>query len=380
MISNLIRMKSGSDWLFRGRSSRILPAPSVVCCQHGDSPRNLMASEFYFVAIKETTTFIITYVIGHSMKTVEHNNLAKLKSSGILGSGSTPHVFNAPWAFSALNRKMIEPCEKDGTPRLFHLEFTTRRNSYSTAAGLNFQIYGARPTYVTKLAVKEWFQIWRNQFKRAGISMKDLGPYGRVFKPSLLSTGTETGPGSGEWTYSDVIVTPPNTDTTGSIEARDLSDKYDIHICGDTSALEGSPNDETVKWSHVGMIHSWLLNRKKALGAEADDAGGTPTVEQVIEAISNNPLAAAKANSFSSRELIEETIEMQSENAPYEDIVNSTASSAFESQHDLTRLADIRAPGDTMVSTVVSAPCGLLSLEADTSHVTSIRLLGYEAM
>ena len=224
---------------------------------------------------------------------------------------------NIAWLYSQLNRKMMEPVDSKGNAQNFLLKIRAR-----SGTSQEITIKSAPPTYVTKQAVKSWFRVWRNQFKAIGVSMKDLGPYGRVFKPKLRESGT-VGTGqysagdyfgadgdtrNGEWTYSNIVVNASyKPDNQEVLEANDLIDLYAVHLTGATSSE--TSGGETIKFNSVGMLNSWLSSRKK-----------TPVDAAVSEddlVATDNPLLLAQGSTARSDLVIDETREMQAEKAPY---------------------------------------------------------------
>lgn len=266
---------------------------------------------------------------------------------------------NIAWLYSGLNRKMLAPVDGKGNAQNFLLKVRAK-----SGTDQEITIKSATPTYVTKQAVKSWFRVWRNQFREIGVSMKDLGPYGRVFKPKLQDNAygpsAYVGPAGtrlGEWTYSDVIVNAAsNLNIDAGLEGKDLIDSYSVHLIGDTSTE--SDGDETHKFTSVGMVNSWLASRKK-----------TPVDAAVSEddlVASDNPLLLAQGSSARSDEIIDETREMQAEKAPYNDSYLD----------DLKTQAVLRAGPSQMDEAVIQAPCGWINLDGNASYDLEIELLG----
>jgi hypothetical protein len=100
-------------------------------------------------------------------------------------------LFNAAHVYSSLNRKMIPPVDSKGIAQAFALNIKVYSGGANTAT-----FSTASNSYVTKQAVKAWFRLWASKLKDAGVTMKDLGPYGRVFKPRLNATDSNLGSGS----------------------------------------------------------------------------------------------------------------------------------------------------------------------------------------
>ena len=157
---------------------------------------------------------------------------------------------------------MIEPVDAKGNAQLFHLKIEAQSSGGACATTIKTASNG----YVTKQAVKAWYRVWRKKFQDQGISMKDLGPYGRVFKPMLTATHDDLGSsleaGLGEWNYSDVVNEPAIPDGTNTgVETQDLWDSFTLHLCGGT--VDEDAGGESHKYAQVGMINSWLGSRKR---------------------------------------------------------------------------------------------------------------------
>jgi hypothetical protein len=282
-----------------------------------------------------------------------------MQTKAVVGTtGSTyDGDLNIAWLYSGLNRKMLAPVDGKGNAQNFLLKVRAK-----SGTDQEITIKSATPTYVTKQAVKSWFRVWRNQFREIGVSMKDLGPYGRVFKPKLQDNAY--GPSAyvgaygtrlGEWTYSEILVDAAYKSGSDGLEANDLIDKFSIHLCGDTS---GETNDETHAFESVGMINSWLDSRKK-----------TPVDAAVSEddlVAADNPLLLAQGSSARSDLVVDEAREMQAEKAPY----NDSYVDGLQTQ------AVLRAGASQMDEAVIQAPCGWINLDGNATYDLEIELLG----
>lgn len=276
---------------------------------------------------------------------------------------ATDDLFNGAHVFSSLNRKMIEPVDNKGNAKLFHFKVEAQSASECTTT-----LKTASTGYVTKQAVKAWYRVWRQQFRDAGISLKDLGPYGRVFKPGLQASddtlGTSLEDGQGEWNYSDIVTVPPGTDltSTDAVERRDLSDQYSLHLCG--GSISESAGDETRKWTSVGMINSWIDSRKSRQGT------GTADVPDHETFGADNPLILARADDLAGETLLDEVRDLQQDKAPY-----------VETQMDELYIQSILKSNGTDVAVgMVSAPCGLLNVTTTAACDLIITLTGITDM
>ena len=276
------------------------------------------------------------------------------------GSASSGKLFNAAHVYSTLNRKMIAPVDNAGNCQGFALNVKVYSDAANTAT---FET--ASNSYVTKQAVKQWFRAWRASILAAGTSFKDLGPYGRVFKPrlqaseTLLGSGTEIG--RGEWNYSDMVVTASvDPSSTAALEANDLNDQYLLHITGSTVAQTGT-GDETKKFTSVGMIESWLGSRKGPAGAES----GT-SVPASLQIDQDNPLQLARGNRVSSELMLDEIRDLQVDEPPY-DHLNLAG---------LYTQAIVKTNEHLMAECDIVAPCGLVKVTTTAASTIVFTLVG----
>ncbi len=268
-------------------------------------------------------------------------------------SAQSDKLFNAANVYSSLNRKMIAPVDGGGNAQAFALNVKV----YSDAAN-TVTLETASNSYVTKQAVKQWHRVWKSKFTEAGISMKDLGPYGRVFKPMLtasqsaLGTGIESG--RGEWNYSNVVTVPPGTGS-GAVTGHEMTDQYSLHLC-DSTVVDSSA--DTRRYTSVGMIESWLGSRRKYAGADGAD-GSEKQEDDIFD--QDNPLLLARGGNSSSEMLLDETRDLQKDEPPYteSDFVSPFTQAIVKSNADLMAQCDILAPCG-LVQVTTTAACTLV--------------------
>lgn len=284
-------------------------------------------------------------------------------------SSATSEDVNLAHLFSSVNRKMMAPVDKKGNAQLFHVQVKTLCDH--TSNELRTTIKTANTGYVTKQAVKAWYRVWRQKFRDAGISLKDLGPYGSVFKPRLQNTSYASGGDhwggtavrSGEWNYSDIIFDNPATKGSGStVEADDMVSQATMYLIGASSEVDGG--NEMEDFDGVGMINSWIASRSGSPGAKGGDASADS------QFVADNPLIFARADKSASDFLLDEVRDLQVDEAPY---VDSDLDDLF-TQSILNHSA-----ADTGLATV-SAPCGWLRLETSEAATVEITLLGISDM
>ena len=240
------------------------------------------------------------------------------------------------------------------------------------AFALNIKVYSdgantatfktASNSYVTKQAVKQWFRVWKKRINDAGYSMKDLGPYGRVFKPRLNASDTTFGSGGeigrGEWNYSDIVTVAPQIGSA-SITAQELVDQYSLHLMG-SSVREDTGDDDTVQYTSVGMISSWLGSRRKTIGQEADN------VPESLVFNLTNPLLMTRQGDISSKRLLDEVRDLQKDEAPYdEQDFDSTYTQAL-----------VKTNADLYGECDIIAPCGLVEVTTTAACTVIFTLVG----
>lgn len=256
----------------------------------------------------------------------------------------------------------MEPVDSQGNAQAFALNIKVYSDAANTAT---FKTAGN--SYVTKQAIKQWFRVWKSQFKDAGVSMKDLGPYGRVFKPRLRASDSGFGSsgelGRGVWNYSDVVVTPPVTSVsaTDELAAIEMFDQYSLHLIGSSvlSSGDGSGH-QTRRYDNVGMIESWLGSRKKAIGLTSDDVPESLAFDQ------DNPLLLARGNSVVSEVMLDEVRELQKDEPPY----------AEQDYDGLYTQAIVKTNTDLMAECDILAPCGLVDVTTTAAATVVFTLVG----
>lgn len=267
-------------------------------------------------------------------------------------------LFNAAHVYSSLNRKMIAPVDSQGNPQLFGL----RVQVYSDAAN-TVTLSTASNSYVTKQAIKSWFKVWRKKFTDDSISMNDLGPYGRVFKPRLEASealfGSAGEVGRGEWNYSDVVQTAPITGGS-TLTGVELQDQFALSICGSTTFDSGDGR----RFVNVGMIESWLDSRKRPIGLTADD------VPASLSIAADNPLVLSRGGHLHSETLLDEVIDLQKDEPPYDN----------QDFDDVYTQAIVKTDANLSAAADIVAPCGLVKVTTTASCTVLFTLVGITDM
>lgn len=272
-------------------------------------------------------------------------------------SAQSGKLFNAAHVYSSLNRKMMAPVDNQGNAQLFGLSVQVLSDGACTT-----EFKTASNSYVTKQAVKSWYKVWRKNLKESGTSLKDLGPYGRVFKPRLYASDSSFGSGNeagtGTWNYTDIVQTPARTGNN-DVNGAHLADKYTLHLLGSSVT---QITDPVRMYNSVGMIESWLGSRKKPTGS-TDNQGGDSVPEELVFD-QDNPLLLARGGSFASETMLDEIREMQKEEPPYteSDFSDAYTQAVVRSNADLAGHADIVAPCGLMRVTTSAAATVIFTL------------------
>ncbi len=294
-------------------------------------------------------------------------NMVHTGPLGVIGASSTGTFYvNAAHLLSMMNRKAFHQVTRDGHLKNYGLEIQVFNMVNASSA-----IYTAPLAYPTYNATRAWHFARKERYADAGFKLSDLGYGARLrfaldktmsdlnqststdmLKPSHLSATISE---KGEWDWSDVIITPPsNPDNAGSVESNDLVDSFILHLCGDHT----STDDETLKFSHVGMIQSWTENRR---------GWAAPSDEEVAQP--ENPLAFARMSETSSYAVTEEVSDEQQQSPPYSNDDDDDAASRFSSSV-LNGQLESKFPNPTTNNDVVVAPGGVFRVSI-TNNDTS---------
>ena len=231
-------------------------------------------------------------------------------------------------------------------------------------------ITAAPNTYVTRRAVKAWHDARVAMFKRAGVSMKELG-YGRSLRPYLdvnhengTTTEIDSESSSGdkaispvytgdEWTYSRAAVATPAESTNDTDAAVfDLVDTYSFTLCDASVAESTTPDSPDESWGgsdqdsfvSVGMLKEWLTSFKKQSVVTDDE-----------DIISDNALLQLSHDAGPQKEeILELAKHSQVEGRPW-DLNGATH---YSTQYAGTALAN----GNESGYIVFQAPCGLFNV------------------
>lgn len=277
-------------------------------------------------------------------------------------TGGKVLYLNAAHCLSMMNRKAFHQVHSDGSIKHYGIQVSV----FNMVNG-STNIVTAPLGYPIENATRAWHFVRKERFKEAGFKLSDLG-YGKHMRFALnneqrelnqstadpLAASTVIAPFAntvaerGEWDWSDVIITPamPTSSTTADIHADDLSDKFQLYLCGDHQTEVGLAD----KYLAVGMIQSYLENTK---GWAAPDA------EETVQP--QNPLAFARMSESSSYLLTEEVSDEQKQAPPYSNEDDDDAISAF-ARTTISGNVETAFPSVTTNDTMVVAPGGVAKI------------------
>lgn len=274
---------------------------------------------------------------------------------------SENYQFNWARIFANVNRKNLDQVDGKGNALVYTVGIKQRSTGVGGALGVSTEIKTASNGYATARAVKAWHRAWRKMLRREGITLKQLGKYGRTLRfPLTASDSYDNTLISGEYTHTSIAVeSPQDADSTTALESDDMIDTYSLTLTGDSVAE--TPEAGETQYSSVGIIDSWLKARRKIGGPDTDGSD-----ETVIDH-ENNPLYNLTSGSMASEEVLEIVSDMQKEEPPY-------SADAHDALFAQARLYSSSQSGDYAV---VQCPAGLMdativSQNSDASTLTDV--------
>lgn len=305
-----------------------------------------------------------------------------------MGDGSSTaevetHAFNMPKMLSSINRKGYHNVDAEGNAQLY----TIGMKLYGTKASALTTV--APNTYYVREAVQAWHDARVRMFRRAGVSMKSLGPYGRTLRPYLdvnhengttVEIDSEASSALGitpnwvgdEWTYSRAAVSTPAENTlSANAQGRDLVDTYSFTLL-DASVTEDATADDPDEsgtltdqdsFVSVGMVAEWIDSIRRR---HHDNIGANTIVD------ADNALLQLLADSPSSEEVLEIVEDGQQEGRPW-DGDNSIYSNAVQGSY-------MQSTSGESSYAVFEAPCGLFNLTLQNDHTAETLRVEFEVL
>lgn len=303
---------------------------------------------------------------------------------------NTTRFYNLVQGLSIINSKGMTHTTRAGVPLVYTCDIRITCEGAGT-----FAAWSIPETWKARNAGVKWHKLRDHMFRESGISKKEQGRYGATIRPyfdyshklGVLDPGLRTSmwpqvgaidqtdgvqslipkdATGGEWTYSDIVVTPPfEDDGTVDLTEQSMVDVFDLCVLGDHQVTPETAT-EVEKWSMVGMIKAYLEDRMGALMV----SGAAANLESVITP--DNPLALLRSQTLTAGEVTEVANEQQEENPPYQtgELVNTQGADAY--QADFCGLLSTGPTTNTSFNPTVTlynvrVPYGLLAIRDETS-------------
>jgi len=280
-----------------------------------------------------------------------------------------------------VNARNEEITTRDGHVQGYACRFTIHTESTTP---LSVSLLTAPNTWKMRNAFRKFHAYRDIMFDNAGVEGVEKGKYGMTIRPyfddlqkagttldPLTYTSAMTGGGAipvghsidgGEWTYSQLAVTPTYTDVVPVSTTEEYwADAFDLHIC-EPNTVSGSSADESGYYKSVGMIHSYNLDRQEV---------STPT--ETIEGPSNPLSQLISSGNQAVGEVVSIAKDQELEAAPYDLDDNGDSIHALISSYGIQR-----STGGTVTlnAFVPAGLCRLLFSADPTSSAIEVEVLG----
>ncbi len=240
----------------------------------------------------------------------------------------TTTYLNIARDLSVINSKNEEVTTRDGHVYGYLCDFTVT----ATGAG-SVQLSAAPNSWRMRNSFRKFHAYRDIMFRNAGVEGSEMGKYGRTLRPLLDLTHKADGSNTadplteksddlnnaivldgGEWTYSELAVTPTYTDVVPIDPTENYwADAFNVHIC-EENVVKGSTVDQSGFYDSVGMIHSYNIDRQAVV---------TPTASGEIIEGPSNPLAQLISSGNQAVGEVIDITKIQEEEAPPYDITSN---------------------------------------------------------
>ena len=237
-------------------------------------------------------------------------------------SGTTTTAFvNLTKDLSALNSKNFEHTTRDGHVKGFIVNL-----ALVGASDQQFTFITAPNTWKMRNSFRKFHAYRDLMFANAGVTKEERGRYGHTIRPYLNEAHLDADSGlssnkvliphsdngafvGGEWTHTQFASVPLYEQGVKMGESTlYVSDEWPVTILDD-NAIEISEDKTSGNYKHVGMIHSYNLDRQEVVTSASSE-----------ERISGpeNPLAALIASgNQAAGEILDITDDLEAEKPPY---------------------------------------------------------------
>ena len=308
---------------------------------------------------------------------------------------NTTRFYNLVQGLSIINSKGMTHTTRAGVPLVYTCDIRITCEGAGT-----FAAWSIPETWKARNAGVKWHKLRDHMFRESGISKKEQGRYGATIRPYFdyshklgvldpaLRTNMLPSVGAidqedgvvalvpkvatgGEWTYSDIVVTPPMDDGgVVDISEASLVDIFDLCVLGDHQITPQTVT-EVEKWSMVGMIKSYLEDRMGALNV----SGAAANLESVITP--DNPLALLRSQTLTAGEVTDVASEQQEENPPYQTGRMDNIQGGDAYQADFCGLMSTGPTGNASFNPTITlynvrVPYGLLAIRDETESALGV--------
>lgn len=291
-------------------------------------------------------------------------------------TGNLPNLLQYSYLNVARDLSRVNSKNEEVTTRDGHVFGYLLKVKVATTGGDGLSVSTAPNTWRMRNAFRKWHAYRDMMFEEQGIEGDEIGRYGKTIRPLLdaLHVGTnqdtlvaQTTPSQvaatgennwynlGEWTYSNIAVTPVYSDgPVPSTTPEPWADSFVLQICEETKEELPSTGESSGTYSRVGMIHAYNQDRMELPDIFAEEALTSP----------NNPLAQIRSNgNQAAGAVLDIAIDQELEEPPYDRLPDG-----MSIQTALQGFSALPSTGGT-ASFVVFAPAGLLRLNLTNKNV-----------
>jgi hypothetical protein len=291
-------------------------------------------------------------------------------------TGNAPNIIQYSYLNVARDLSRVNSKNEEVTTRDGHVFGYLLKMKVNMTGGDGMSVSTAPNSWRMRNAFRKWHAYRDMMFEEQGIEGDEKGRYGQTIRPLLdalhIGNNTDTlvpmtSPSSiavtdlnlfydkGEWSYSNIAVTPTYSDgpvPQASIEP--WADTFALQICEETKSQLPPSGESSGTYSRVGMIQAYNQDRMEVPDIFVEEALTSP----------NNPLAQIRSNgNQAAGAVLDIAIDQELEEPPYDRLPDG-----MSIQTSIQGFSAIPTTGGT-TSFVVFAPAGLLRLNLTNEDV-----------
>lgn len=219
-----------------------------------------------------------------------------------------------------LNSKNEEVTSRDG-----HVFGYLCRIKIKTAASGSVSALMAPNSWKMRNSFRKFHAYRNTMFDNIGAEGEELGRYGKTIRPLLDkshsgkvtdtmnpfttdSSGTAYVFEGGEWSYTQLAVTPTYQEGAQIVAEQEWADAFSLHIC-EENLVAGNTATASGYYKSVGMIHSYNIDRQEVQ---------VQTVDTVIDGPSNPLAQLISSGNQAAGEVLDILEEQELEAPPYD--------------------------------------------------------------